>query len=158
MDFHSSRGEREGTEGTTNESLKMTIHGGFPISMIARFLPISWSSSRRGPGCAASLDDRLYTDNHALGATSSSICRGWKVVATASHLESLQSLNDEEEDQDMERMAGEEWRDEFLFRLRTLSPSYVPNSARKRAPAQNATVTPHVSSPYDYINHVFKRP
>jgi hypothetical protein len=86
----------------------MAIHGGFPISMAARFLPISWSSSRQGPRHVASLDNCLYTDNRALGATSPSIRHDWKVVATTSRLESLQSLNGEEEDQDMERMA-EHW-------------------------------------------------
>jgi hypothetical protein len=48
--------------------------------MTTRFLPIPWSSSRRGPGCTASLDERLYIDNRTLGLTSPSIhpwLEGW---------------------------------------------------------------------------------
>jgi hypothetical protein len=66
------------------------------------------------PWHAVSLDERLYTDNHVLGATSPSIRRDWKAVAAAPRIAA--SLNDEE-DQEMERIAGEEWHDEILLRL-----------------------------------------
>jgi hypothetical protein len=44
---------------------------------------------------------------------------------------------------------------DLLMVIRHLDPQYLDGSVRE---AKSTCVTPHVSKPHDYVNHMFMRP